>query len=143
VQAGGAAPDQMIGEVIVGGIAHELRGSTSYYPMAVDQPDYVQSNGLPSSARPLHIGRCAGCSSVRVPTRAFGTSFPRSSERGRCSPPPRLRNNSGRQINGDLDRHAQAFLFLQRGCWRAGKEARRRLCVRGQVARIVLILGAR
>jgi hypothetical protein len=44
VQAGGAAPDQMIGEVIVGGIAHELRGSTSYYPMAVDQPDYVQSN---------------------------------------------------------------------------------------------------
>ena len=31
VQAGGAAPDQMIGEVIVGGIAHELRGSTSYY----------------------------------------------------------------------------------------------------------------
>ena len=43
-QFGGAAPDQMIGEVIVGGIAHELRGSTSYYPMAVDQPDYVQSN---------------------------------------------------------------------------------------------------
>jgi hypothetical protein len=29
------------------------------------------------------------------------------------------------------------------GCSRAGKEARRRLCVRGQVARIVLILGAR
>jgi len=26
VQAGGAAPDQMIGQVIVGGIAHELRG---------------------------------------------------------------------------------------------------------------------
>jgi hypothetical protein len=44
VQFGGAAPDQMIGEVIVGGIAHEV----------------------PSSARPLHIGRCAGCSSVRV-----------------------------------------------------------------------------
>jgi hypothetical protein len=43
-QFGGATPDQMIGEVIVGGIAHELRGSTSYYPMAVDQPDYVQSN---------------------------------------------------------------------------------------------------
>ena len=43
-QFGGAAPDQMIGEVIIGGIAHELRGSTSYYPMAVDQPDYVQSN---------------------------------------------------------------------------------------------------
>ncbi len=34
----------MIGEVIVGGVAHELRGSTSYYPMAIDQPDYVQSN---------------------------------------------------------------------------------------------------
>ena len=44
VQAGGAAPDQMIGEVIVGGIAHELRGSTSYYPMAVDQPNFEQSN---------------------------------------------------------------------------------------------------
>jgi hypothetical protein len=43
-QFGGAAPDQMISEVIVGGIAHELRGSTSYYPMTVDQPDYVQSN---------------------------------------------------------------------------------------------------
>ena len=34
----------MIGEVIVGGIAHELRGSTSYYPMAVDQPNFEQSN---------------------------------------------------------------------------------------------------
>ena len=44
VQFGDAAPDQMIGEVIVGGIAHELRASTSYYPMAVDQPHYVQSN---------------------------------------------------------------------------------------------------
>jgi hypothetical protein len=43
-QFGGGAPDQMIGEVIVGGIAHELRGSTSYYPMAVDHPDFVQSN---------------------------------------------------------------------------------------------------
>ena len=44
VQPGGAAPDQMIGEVIVGGIAHELRASTSYYPMAVDQPNFEQSN---------------------------------------------------------------------------------------------------
>jgi hypothetical protein len=44
VQFGAAAPDQMIGEVIVGGIAHELRASTSYYPMAVDQPHFEQSN---------------------------------------------------------------------------------------------------
>ena len=43
-QFGGAAPDPMIGEVIVGGIAHELRASTSYYPMAVDQPHFEQSN---------------------------------------------------------------------------------------------------
>ena len=43
-QFGGAAPDQMIGEVIVGGIAHELRASTSYYPMAVDQPHFEQAN---------------------------------------------------------------------------------------------------
>jgi len=43
-QFGGAAPDQMIGEVIIGGIAHELRGSTSYYPMAVDQPHFEQAN---------------------------------------------------------------------------------------------------
>jgi hypothetical protein len=44
VQFGAAAPDQMIGEVIVGGIAHELRASTSYYPSAVDQPHFEQSN---------------------------------------------------------------------------------------------------
>ena len=44
VQPGGAAPDQMIGEVIVGGIAHGVRASTSYYPMAVDQPNFEQSN---------------------------------------------------------------------------------------------------
>ena len=43
-QFGGAAPDQMIGEVIDGGIAHELRASTSYYPMAVDQPHFEQAN---------------------------------------------------------------------------------------------------
>jgi hypothetical protein len=43
-QFGGAAPDQMIGEVVVGGIAHELRASTSYYPMAVDQPHFEQAN---------------------------------------------------------------------------------------------------
>jgi predicted NBD/HSP70 family sugar kinase len=41
---GGAAPDQMVGEVVVGGIAHELRAQTSYYPMAVDQPNFEQSN---------------------------------------------------------------------------------------------------
>ena len=41
---GGASPDQMIGEVVVGGIAHELRAQTSYYPMAVDQPNFEQSN---------------------------------------------------------------------------------------------------
>ena len=44
VHFGAATPDQMIGEVIVGGIAHELRASTSYYPMAVDQPQFEQSN---------------------------------------------------------------------------------------------------
>jgi hypothetical protein len=43
-QFGGATPDQMIGEVVVGGIAHELRASTSYYPMAVDQPHFEQAN---------------------------------------------------------------------------------------------------
>jgi hypothetical protein len=41
---GNASPDQMIGEVIVGGIAHELRAQTSYYPMAGDQPNFEQSN---------------------------------------------------------------------------------------------------
>ena len=41
---GGAAPDQMVGEVVVGGIAHELRAQTSYYPMAGDQPNFEQSN---------------------------------------------------------------------------------------------------
>jgi hypothetical protein len=29
------------------------------------------------------------------------------------------------------------------GCWGGREEARRRLCVRGQVARVVLIFGAR
>ena len=44
VQPFGAAPDQMIGEVIVGGIGHPVRASTSYFPMAVDQPGFEQSN---------------------------------------------------------------------------------------------------
>ena len=44
VQSFGAAPDQIIGEVIVGGIARPVRASTSYYPMAVDKPNFEQSN---------------------------------------------------------------------------------------------------
>jgi hypothetical protein len=41
---GGAVPDQMVGEVAVGGISRELRAQTRYYPMAVDQPNFEQSN---------------------------------------------------------------------------------------------------
>jgi predicted NBD/HSP70 family sugar kinase len=40
----GASPDQILGEVIVGGVARPLRASTSYYPMAVDQALVEQSN---------------------------------------------------------------------------------------------------
>jgi hypothetical protein len=40
----GSSPDQMIGEVIVGGVAHPLRATTSYYPMAVDQALVERSN---------------------------------------------------------------------------------------------------
>jgi hypothetical protein len=117
VQFGGAAPDQMIGEVIVGGIAHELRGSTSYYPMAVDQPDYVQSNGLPSSARPLHIGRCAGCSSYE----SIRNVIP-GIERERTT----LALAALAQQLREADqwrpcRHAHAFLFLQRGLLESGE----------------------
>jgi hypothetical protein len=42
--AGGASPDQILGEVIVGGVARPLRASTSYYPMAVDQVLVERSN---------------------------------------------------------------------------------------------------
>ena len=42
--AGGTSPDQILGEVIVGGVARPLRASTSYYPMAVDQALVEQSN---------------------------------------------------------------------------------------------------
>jgi hypothetical protein len=67
---------------------------------------------LPSSARPLHIGRCAGCNSVRVTYESI---------RNVISAIERVRNNSGKQINGDLDRHAHAFLFLQRGLLESGE----------------------
>ena len=40
----GSSPDQILGEVIVGGVARPLRASTSYYPMAVDQVLVEQSN---------------------------------------------------------------------------------------------------
>jgi hypothetical protein len=40
----GSSPDQIIGEVIVGGVARPLRATTSYYPMAVDQALVEQSN---------------------------------------------------------------------------------------------------
>ena len=40
----GASPDQMIGEVTVGGVTRPLRATTSYYPMAVDQPNFEQAN---------------------------------------------------------------------------------------------------
>ena len=42
--AGGSSPDQILGEVIVGGVARPLRAPTSYYPMAVDQALVEQSN---------------------------------------------------------------------------------------------------
>jgi hypothetical protein len=40
----GSSPDQIVGEVIVGGVAHPLRATNSYYPMAVDQVLVEQSN---------------------------------------------------------------------------------------------------
>jgi len=36
--------DQMIGEVTIDGVAHPLRANSTYYPMAVDQPLFEQSN---------------------------------------------------------------------------------------------------
>jgi len=36
--------DQMIGEVTIDGVAHPLRATSSYYPMAVDQPLFEQAN---------------------------------------------------------------------------------------------------
>ena len=42
--AGGSSPDQILGEVIVGGVSRPLRASTSYYPMAVDQALVEESN---------------------------------------------------------------------------------------------------
>ena len=40
----GSSPDQILGEVIVGGVARPLRASTSYHSMAVDQALVEQSN---------------------------------------------------------------------------------------------------
>ena len=42
--AQGQTPDQMIGEVVVDGVAHPLRAETSYFPNAVDQPEFERSN---------------------------------------------------------------------------------------------------
>lgn len=40
----GSSPDQMIGDVIVGGVAHPLRATSYYYPSPVDQVMVEQSN---------------------------------------------------------------------------------------------------
>jgi hypothetical protein len=40
----GTSSDQILGEVIVGGVARPLRASTSYYPMSVDQALAERSN---------------------------------------------------------------------------------------------------
>jgi hypothetical protein len=40
----GTSPDQILGEVIVGGVARPPRASNSYYSMAVDQALVEQSN---------------------------------------------------------------------------------------------------
>jgi hypothetical protein len=40
----GSTPDQMVGAVIVGGVARPLRALTSYYPSAPDQVAIEQSN---------------------------------------------------------------------------------------------------
>src|SRR5580704_8162602 len=61
--------------------------------------------GLPCSARPLHIGRCAGCNFVRV-TYASIRNVISAIERERTTPAvAALAQHSKRQINGDLDRH--------------------------------------
>ncbi len=36
--------DQMVGEVTIDGVTHPLRANSSYYPQAVDQPLFEQSN---------------------------------------------------------------------------------------------------
>jgi len=40
----GSSPDQMIGDVIVGGVSHPVRATTYYYPSSVDQTMVEQSN---------------------------------------------------------------------------------------------------
>ena len=40
----GSSPDQMVGEIIVGGVARPLRATTWYYPSPVDQALIEQSN---------------------------------------------------------------------------------------------------
>jgi len=40
----GASPDQIVGEAVVGGVARPVRASTTYYPSAVDQSLFEQSN---------------------------------------------------------------------------------------------------
>ena len=42
----GSSPDQMIGEVSVGGVTRPLRATTYYYPSAVDNVMIEQSNHL-------------------------------------------------------------------------------------------------
>jgi hypothetical protein len=38
------ALDQMVGEVTIDGVAHPLRATSTYYPMAIDQPLFERSN---------------------------------------------------------------------------------------------------
>ena len=77
--------------------------------------------GLPSSARPLHIGRCAGCSSVRVTYESI-RNVSSAIERERTT----LALAALAQQLREADqwrpcRHAHAFLFLQRGLLESGE----------------------
>ena len=40
----GSSPDQMVGEIVVGGVPHPLRAATWYYPSAPDQALVEQAN---------------------------------------------------------------------------------------------------
>ena len=45
-QVAGASLDQIVGEATVGGVARPIRASMNYYPSAVDQPQFEQSNHI-------------------------------------------------------------------------------------------------
>jgi hypothetical protein len=74
----GASPDQILGEVIVGGVARSLRAPTSYYPMAVDQALVEQSNHDRVSQLVQAFANCAArrsevARSSSAPSRRSGT----------------------------------------------------------------------